>query len=81
MGSHHRRTPTGSRPALSVTVHSDNGAQFLAKTVREFLSENQLLQENTHPYIPEKTGTLSAFMPSSPLCWRAANLKTWNNWC
>ena len=46
---------------LSVTVRSDNGAQFLAKTVREFLSDNHLLQENTHPYTPEENGHVESF--------------------
>jgi transposase InsO family protein len=46
---------------LSVTVRSDNGAQFLAKTVREFLWENHLLQENTHPYTPQENGHVESF--------------------
>jgi transposase InsO family protein len=46
---------------LSVTVRSDNGAQFLAKTVREFLAENHLLQENTHPYTPPENGHIESF--------------------
>ena len=46
---------------LKVTVRSDNGAQFLAKLVREFLAGNHLLQENTHPYTPQENGHIESF--------------------
>ena len=46
---------------LKVTVRSDNGAQFLAKIVREFLAHNHLLQENTHPYTPQENGHIESF--------------------
>lgn len=46
---------------LKATIRSDNGAQFLAKLVREFLADNHLLLENTHPYTPQENGHIESF--------------------
>lgn len=46
---------------MKVTVRSDNGPQFLANIVREFLADNHLLLENTRPYTPEENGHIESF--------------------
>lgn len=54
-----------SRYSLSVpelvTVRSDNGSQFVAKMVREFLAEMKLTQEFTRPATPQQNGHVEAW--------------------
>ena len=49
-----------SLPEL-VTVRSDNGSQFVAKMVREFLAEMKLTQEFTRPATPQQNGHIEAW--------------------
>lgn len=49
-----------SLPEL-VTVRSDNGSQFVAKMVREFLAEMKLTQEFTRPATPQQNGHVEAW--------------------
>jgi putative transposase len=49
-----------SLPEL-VTVRSDNGSQFVAKMVREFLAEMKLIQEFTRPATPQQNGHIEAW--------------------
>lgn len=46
---------------VSVTIRSDNGAQFVAKVVRECLRENFLLQEFIRPATPQQNGHIESF--------------------
>jgi len=46
---------------ILVTIRSDNGSQFIAKTVREHLKENQIFQEFIKPATPEQNGYIESF--------------------
>ncbi len=46
---------------LKVEIRNDNGPQFAAKMVREFLGENGLQQVFTYPYCPEQNGYVESF--------------------
>lgn len=46
---------------LHVEVRNDNGPQFLAKSVRQFLKENHIDQIFTHPYTPQENGHVESF--------------------
>lgn len=49
-----------SLPEL-ITVRSDNGSQFIAKMVREFLAQMHLSQEFTQPATPQQNGHVEAW--------------------
>lgn len=49
------------KKGLKVEVRNDNGSQFEAKMVREFLEENGITQVFTHPYTPEENGHIESF--------------------
>ena len=44
-----------------ITVRSDNGSQFIAKLIREFLAEMRLIQEFTQPATPQQNGHIEAW--------------------
>lgn len=46
---------------LKVEIRNDNGPQFAAKMVREYLKENGLNQVFTYPYCPEQNGHVESF--------------------
>ncbi len=46
---------------LHVEVRSDNGPQFIAKNLRNFLKENHLDHVFTHPYTPQENGHIESF--------------------
>jgi len=46
---------------LNIEVRSDNGPQFSATKLRDFLKENYLLQTFTHPYTPQENGHIESF--------------------
>jgi len=46
---------------LDIEVRSDNGPQFSAKKLGEFLKENYLIQTFTHPYTPQENGHIESF--------------------
>ncbi len=46
---------------LAVEIRNDNGPQFAATMVREFLAENGLNQVFTYPYCPEQNGHIESF--------------------
>ncbi len=46
---------------VDIEVRSDNGPQFCAKKLQEFLNENHLLQTFTHPYTPQENGHVESF--------------------
>ncbi len=46
---------------ILVTLRSDNGSQFVAKTVREHLKENQIFQEFIKPATPQQNGYVESF--------------------
>ncbi len=46
---------------LAVEIRNDNGPQFAATMVREFLAENGLNQVFTYPYCPEQNGHVESF--------------------
>lgn len=46
---------------LHVEVRSDNGPQFLATRLREFMQDNHLGQVFTHPYTPQENGHVESF--------------------
>jgi putative transposase len=46
---------------LEIEIRNDNGKQFDAKLVREYLAENGLNQVFTHPYTPEENGHVESF--------------------
>ncbi len=46
---------------ILVTIRSDNGSQFVAKTVREHLKKNQIFQELIKPATPEQNGYIESF--------------------
>jgi putative transposase len=44
-----------------MTIRTDNGAQFVAHLVQEFLAENQISQEFTHVATPEENAFIEAY--------------------
>jgi transposase InsO family protein len=46
---------------IHIEIRSDNGPQFLAKSLREFFAENHLAQVFTHPYTPQENGHVESF--------------------
>jgi len=46
---------------LYVELRNDNGPQFSAQLVRDFLKENYIHQTFTHPYTPEENGHVESF--------------------
>jgi transposase InsO family protein len=46
---------------LKVEIRNDNGPQFAAKMVRDYLQENGLNQVFTYPYCPEQNGHVESF--------------------
>jgi len=46
---------------LHIEVRNDNGPQFIAKLVRDFLEENHINQVFTHPYTPQENGHVESF--------------------
>jgi transposase InsO family protein len=46
---------------INIEVRSDNGPQFCAKSLREFLKDNYLLHSFTHPYTPQENGHVESF--------------------
>ena len=46
---------------LSVEIRCDNGPQFAAKMVRQFMEQNNLNQVFTYPYCPEQNGHIESF--------------------
>lgn len=44
-----------------ITVRSDNGSQFIAKLVREFLARMNITQEFTRPATPQQNGHIEAW--------------------
>jgi transposase InsO family protein len=46
---------------IQVTIRNDNGSQFVAKTVREHLKNNQILQEFIKPATPKQNGYIESF--------------------
>ncbi|WP_157600836.1 IS3 family transposase [Persicobacter sp. CCB-QB2] len=46
---------------LHVELRNDNGSQFSAKSVQEFLRENSVHQTFTHPYTPQENGHIESF--------------------
>ena len=54
--------PLGLRAwEVDIEVRSDNGPQFCAKKLQDFLKENYLLQAFTHPYTPQENGHVESF--------------------
>lgn len=49
------------RKEIHVEVRSDNGPQFLATRLREFMADNHLGQVFTHPYTPQENGHVESF--------------------
>lgn len=46
---------------ISVYVRNDNGSQFAAQVVREFLEDNGIVQEFTRPATPQQNGHVEAY--------------------
>lgn len=46
---------------LDIEIRSDNGPQFSAVKLQEFLRENYFIQTFTHPYTPEENGHIESF--------------------
>lgn len=46
---------------LHVELRNDNGPQFSAQSVKDFLNENHIKQTFTHPYTPEENGHVESF--------------------
>jgi putative transposase len=53
---------------IEIEIRNDNGKQFDAKLVRDFLSENGLNQVFTHPYTPEENGHIESFHSTLGKC-------------
>ena len=46
---------------LNLEFRNDNGPQFSAKAIREFMKENHIKQVFTHPYTPQENGHIESF--------------------
>ena len=53
------------KKGLHVEIRYDNGPQFAARMVREFLLENGIHQVFTYPYCPDQNGHIESFNYSS----------------
>jgi putative transposase len=51
----------GKNQKVSITIRNDNGSQFIAKSVREYLKEIQVTHEFTHIATPEENAYIEAF--------------------
>lgn len=51
----------GEKQEVSITIRNDNGSQFIAKSVREYLKEIQVNHEFTHIATPEENAYIEAF--------------------
>lgn len=49
------------RKELNIEFRNDNGKQFSAKMIREFMKENHINQVFTHPYTPQENGHVESF--------------------
>ena len=48
-------------PVKAVTLRNDNGSQFIAHLVREYLKDNNIAQEFTHVATPEENAFIEAY--------------------
>ena len=48
-------------PVKAVTLRNDNGSQFVAHLVREYLKDNNIAQEFTHVATPEENAFIEAY--------------------
>ncbi len=46
---------------MHIEIRSDNGPQFCAGKLREFLKNNYFMQTFTHPYTPQENGHIESF--------------------
>jgi len=46
---------------LHIEIRNDNGPQFSAKKLRQFLRNNYFVQTFTHPYTPQENGHIESF--------------------
>jgi transposase InsO family protein len=46
---------------VEVIITSDNGPQFIAELIKDFLEQNGIKQLFTHPYTPEENGYIESF--------------------
>lgn len=46
---------------LHIEIRSDNGPQFCANKLRQFLQNNYFVQTFTHPYTPQENGHVESF--------------------
>jgi transposase InsO family protein len=48
-------------PVTGITIRNDNGTQFIAQLVRDYLKEMQVDQEFTHVATPEENSFIEAY--------------------
>lgn len=54
--------PEGMRAwEIHIEVRSDNGPQFCAQKLRQFMQDNYFVQTFTHPYTPQENGHIESF--------------------
>lgn len=58
---HHLQATDMLARELHIEVRSDNGPQFVAGKLQEFLQQNSLHQVFTHPYTPQENGHVESF--------------------
>jgi putative transposase len=46
---------------MHIEIRSDNGPQFCAEKLRQFLQDNYFVQTFTHPYTPQENGHVESF--------------------
>lgn len=46
---------------MHIEIRSDNGPQFCAEKLRQFLLDNYFVQTFTHPYTPQENGHIESF--------------------
>lgn len=46
---------------MHIEIRSDNGPQFCAQQLRNFLKDNYFVQTFTHPYTPQENGHIESF--------------------
>lgn len=46
---------------VDVIIRSDNGSQFISRMVREYMSDNFIIQEFTRPATPQQNGHIESF--------------------
>jgi transposase InsO family protein len=49
------------KKGIHIEIRNDNGPQFNANAIKEFLAENYLNQVFTHPYTPQENGHVESF--------------------